>query len=212
MPWYVWVLIGVAVVIGLLVLNVSVGSGRRMFKFLMADVQPIDQVQLGEIVRIRGEAVPIDGATLTAPVTQRPMVAYRLMCKYVRGDSGSEWRTARTEIVDFAIDDGSGLAQIVGAGADFHIEGELELFEHEYEWKFEGRSEMPDWVMEVAREVDLETANDAGAWRIREVGIEPGETVSAFGEASLGSLPHLIELRSTADHQLMITDRPDLVK
>lgn len=203
MAWWVWVLIGLGVVVLFFVAAASFGSGRNIVRFGLATARRNDRLEVGTTARIEGTIVAAD-EVLQGPATGRDVVAYRVTCRLGDvGDRGSEVVTVDERAVDFALDDGHG--RVLVRATDPTL-----LLEPEDEMRFP-TDDAPDWVVELAARAGVDRSW-GGTYCVRELALEPGERAGAMGMVAAGPVSWPFELVGTDDQELFITDQPSMLK
>jgi hypothetical protein len=136
---------------------------------------------------VQGQAKASEQGTVAAPISERPVVWYRLIVEEYVNES-FETRLESSEGRDFELDDGSGVAARIEAHGDALTRCETTLlFDKREIAKCSLFQPLPDAVERYLSSRNISTRGLLGTrrqLRIREEAIAPGDSVLVFGQAT----------------------------
>lgn len=197
--WHGFVLAGGgAATLGAIALLVSLSRPWTTRLLKRAKDLPVAKLKAGELSVVRGRVVPLDGRTVTAPVTHAPVLYAEQLLTIVRRSGNTRHTTTQRneQGFPFTIDDGSG-AQVVVVPSKVTVELKPGFSAH-----WDGMLFMPSpavlrWIVQQGQAGnELRSGRD---FTLEERTVTAGETLTVLGIPSAGP-----------DGRLVIQDRPDL--
>jgi hypothetical protein len=169
----------------------------------------IKQVPGGVVVKVAGR-VEKHEKVLRAPLSRRRCVAWRVQV-FGTGKHGRDYGAlVKPEIdevraVDFRLDDGSGVAHVVGKGAELELVEDRNLTSH---FMKEATPEMKKFLARHEQRAQGELFNRS--LRYKESVLELGEEAVVVGLALRDFGSSELKLAKSPDHGLFISDDPSL--